>query len=88
MKLLIKNFGDVLMSRPAGKEAVLFSEAYLLKTVSSSEEIILDFSEVKVLTPSWLDEFLTGLKNKYKNKIDFLHTENPSVKASLKTVLE
>ena len=41
-----------------------------------------------MLAPSWADEFITGLITKLNNKIDYLNTENPSVKASLKTVLE
>ena len=40
-----------------------------------------------MLAPSWADEFITGIKSKFKNKIEYIHTENPSVSASLKTVL-
>lgn len=87
MNVLIKNFGDVLTSRPAGKEAILMAESYVFNKLNTSEDIILDFENVKVLSPSWFDEFLTGLKKSHNNKISFLNTENSSVKATLKTVL-
>jgi hypothetical protein len=51
------------------------------------DDIILDFNEVKVLTPSWADEFITGIKSTYTNNLQYINTENPSVQASLKTVL-
>ena len=50
------------------------------------ETISLDFSEVKVLAPSWADEFITNLKSAYPNKIEFLNTDNESVRESLKWV--
>ncbi|MFP3040924.1 STAS-like domain-containing protein [Treponema primitia] len=87
MVLKINNFGDILISRPAGKEAFLMAKAYVFKELASKDDIILDFSEIKVLTPSWVDEFISGIKSEYKNSIQYINTENPSVKASLKTVL-
>jgi len=53
-----------------------------------NEEIILDFDSVKVLAPSWADEFITGIKSEYSNSIQYINTENPSVKASIKTILQ
>ncbi len=76
------------MSRPAGKEAFLMAKAYVFNSLTKTEDITLDFENVKVLTPSWADEFITGLKNNYSNKITFLNTTNESVDASLKTVLK
>ena len=84
----MSSFGEMLMSRPAGREAIMGASAYIFDSVKSDEIIVLDFAKVKMLAPSWADEFITGLKAKLNNKIDFLNTENPSVKASLKTVLE
>ena len=81
-------FGEMLMSRPAGREAIMGASAYIFDGIKSDESITLDFQNVKMLAPSWADEFITGLKAKLNNKIDFLNTDNPSVKASLKTVLE
>ena len=84
----MSSFGEMLMSRPAGREAIMGASAYIFDDVKADETISLDFSNVKMLAPSWADEFVTGLKAKLSNKIDFLNTENPSVKASLKTILE
>jgi len=88
MVIEIKNFGDILMSRPAGREAFLLAKSYVFKEIKENEEIILDFENIMVLAPSWADEFISGIKTEYSNIINYINTENPSVKASLKTVLE
>ncbi len=88
MKVDMSSFGEMLMSRPAGKEAFLGASAYIFSNLKEDEIIQLDFSNVKVLAPSWADEFITGIKSKFKTKIEYLNTDNESVKASLKTVLE
>ena len=88
MVIPIVNFGDILMSRPAGKEAFLMAKAYVFKDINKNDTIILDFNGIKVLAPSWADEFILGLKTEYSNNIEYTNTDNPSVKASLKTVLE
>ena len=87
MFLNVSKFGDVLVSHPAGKESFLMAKAYIFNNLTEDDSIDLDFSNVKVLTPSWSDEFITGIKNNYKNKLNFLNTQNESVTASLKTVL-
>ena len=87
MNVQIKKFGDVLMSRPAGKDAYLLAESHLFSSLDSDEEISLDFADVKVLTPSWADEFISGIKSAHKNLLSFINTSNPSVEVSLKTVL-
>jgi hypothetical protein len=63
------------------------AKAYVFKDLKPSEEIILDFDKVKVMTPSWLDEFITGIKSEFNNALKYINIENPSVTASLKTVL-
>jgi len=88
MVINVHNFGDVLLSRPAGREAFLMAKAYVFKEIKANDDIILDFGEIKVLTPSWADEFVSGIKSEYTNTIQYLNTENPSVKASLKTINE
>ena len=88
MNVQINKFGDVLISRPSGKDAYLLAEAHLFHNINNDEEIKLDFSDVKVLTPSWADEFISGIKKAHHNHLSFHNTENPSVKASLRTVLE
>ncbi len=88
MTIDISKFGEVLVSRPAGKDAFLMAKAYIFNTLTETDALSLDFANVKVLTPSWADEFIIGIKNTYKNKLDFINTQNESVAASLKTVLE
>ncbi|MCL2270302.1 MAG: STAS-like domain-containing protein [Treponema sp.] len=77
----------ILMSRPAGREAFLMAKAYVFKGITKNDEIILDFDNIKVLAPSWADEFITGIKSEYSDAIQFINTENPSVQASLNAVL-
>lgn len=88
MTVQINKFGDLLMSHSAGKEAFLLAESHLFNSLDESEEIILDFADVKVLTPSWAEEFIYGFKNTHKNPMSFVNTSNPSVEASLRTILE
>ena len=88
MVVSISNFGDILMSRPAGKEAFFMAKAYVFRELKEEDNIILDFNGIKVLAPSWADEFISGIKSEYSNKVQYINTENPSVRASLKTVLQ
>jgi len=85
MKIELRKFGEVLISRPAGREAYLAMTAYLTKGLGSDEKIEIDFAGVKVITPSWADEVITKLVNQYKN-ISFLNTDNETVQATLKTL--
>lgn len=87
MNVSIGKFGEFLVSRPAGRDAFLMAKSYVFNSLKGDEPINLDFSNVKVLTPSWADEFITGIKNSCNNKINYLNTQNESVSASLKTVL-
>ena len=84
MKIQIKNFGDILMSRPAGREDFLKAQSYVFNELKPDEVLYLDFSDVKVLAPSWADEFITGIKNNYNNKIEYINTDNESVTDTLK----
>ena len=87
MTIELKKIGTILLSRPAGREAFAAAKAYLLPQAITEKEIIIDFSGVNVLSPSWADEFITGLKNAYKNcQINFINTDNPSVKETLITL--
>lgn len=78
----LSKFGTLLVSRPAGREAYLVAKAYLLS--QPADEIEIDFSGVQVMTPSWLDEFITPIRQEFGNKVQLSHTDNPSVQASLK----
>jgi hypothetical protein len=87
MKIELKKFGEMLISRPAGREAFLALSAYLTKGADRDELIEIDFAGVKVMTPSWADEVVTKLASEFKN-IKLLNTENPTVQATLRTLAE
>lgn len=83
MKIELKKFGQLLISRPAGKEAWLAAKAYTLSDLDDSEKIEVDFNDVLVLTPSWADEFLTPLLKTYPQRVSFLPSTNQTVTDSL-----
>ena len=45
--------------------------------------IIMDFDGVITFTPSWADEFITKLIDRFGNRVSLVNTENPSVVATL-----
>jgi hypothetical protein len=87
MRIEIIKFGEILVSRPAGKEAFLAMSAYLTRDISKDEPIEIDFAGVKVLTPSWADEVITKIASEFKN-VKMLNTGNSTVQATLKTLRE
>lgn len=87
MLIAVKKFGDFLVSRPAGRDAYLAAQSSLLRDVGIDEPIDIDFEGVRVLTPSWADEFLTPIQKKFKN-VQLINTSNASVQATLKTLEE
>ena len=87
MKIELKKFGDMLISRPSGREAYLVMSAYLTKDLNKDELIEIDFAGVKVITPSWADEVITKIAKDFNN-IKLLNTENSTVQASLRTLRE
>lgn len=87
MTLKIKKFGEMLISRPEGRDAALVISNQFIQNLNN-EIIELDFEGVKVLTPSWLDEIIQViLKKTTKEKIVFLNTTNSSVSASIEMVV-
>lgn len=82
MIIEIKKFGTTLVSRPSGKEAWLAFQP-VLNQISEDEEVVVDFADVIVLTPSWADEFLTPLHQKFNGRVKLQNTDNPSVAATL-----
>ncbi len=85
MIIALKKFGTTLVSRPSGKEAWLAFQP-VLKEVSENEEIVVDFTDVIVLTPSWADEFLTPLRSHFNKRVKLLNSDNASVVATLATL--
>lgn len=86
MIIELKKFGTTLVSRPSGKEAWLAFQP-VLKDASDTEEILVDFNGVLVLTPSWADEFLTPLRSRFNGRVKLINTDNASIKATL-TILD
>jgi hypothetical protein len=85
MKIQLVQFGEILTSRPAGKETGLALCAYLKP--KQKEVIELDFSNVLSIGPSWLDEVLSKLYKTFgKKRVRILPTQNASVAASLKAI--
>ena len=75
----LKKFGNVLVSRPLGREAFDAIRPQLNEEIP----VQIDFDQVLTITPSWLDEFLTNLALFNKGKVELLPTTNPSVIATL-----
>ncbi|MCG3205987.1 MAG: hypothetical protein KCHDKBKB_02713 [Elusimicrobia bacterium] len=85
MKVEIKKFGEILTSRPAGREAGLAIKAYFKP--EPGDRIELDFSDVLAVGPSWLDEVLTILRETYgKDRVVCLPSNNASVIESLRII--
>jgi hypothetical protein len=81
----VRKFGEILVSRPAGREAALIMKGSF-RPASADETISLDFAGVRVVGPSWLDEVLTALRDEYGDRVVCLPSDNASVVESLKTL--
>lgn len=85
MRVRLTQYGTILTSRPAGREAALAMEAYLKP--AADENVELDFEGVLSVGPSWLDEVLTALRRRYgRQRVICLPTQNPSVIESLRVI--
>lgn len=82
MIIELKKFGTTLISRQAGREAFSALQT-LLKDVTTSENIEIDFDGVLTFSPSWGDEFITPLLNVYEERLILKNTKNPSVQATI-----
>ena len=83
MVIFLKKFGTTLTGRQFGKESFsAFSPS--LKGIKNGEMVEVDFLGVITFTPSWGDEFLSPLLDKFKDRLVLKNTENLSVQATLK----
>jgi hypothetical protein len=82
MKIELKKFGDILTSRQDGREALAAIEPLLLN-VSENEKVEVDFEGVTTFTPSWADEFITKLIDRFGGRVHFVNDDNPSVRVTL-----
>jgi len=85
MKIELKRYGDILNSRPAGRDAALAMKAY--QKPAAGEIIELDFDGVLSVGPSWLDEVLSALRAEYgRERVVCLPSKNASVIESLRVI--
>ena len=82
MKIELKKFGDILTSRQDGREALAAIEPLLLN-VSENEVLEVDFEGVTTFTPSWADEFITKLVDRFGKRVHFVNDDNLSVRVTL-----
>ncbi|EKE15606.1 MAG: hypothetical protein ACD_11C00117G0002 [uncultured bacterium] len=82
MIIQLKKFGTTLVSRQAGKEAYAAFQG-ALQEIKNQELVEVDFEGVIVFTPSWGDEFITPLQEKFSDRLILKNTENSSVQATL-----
>jgi hypothetical protein len=87
MKIELKKFGTTLLSRQAGREALSAFQPSL-ENLPETEKIEVDFSGVITFSPSWGDEFLRPLQEKFDQKLIFTNTQNSSVKVTLELLEE
>ena len=85
MRIELKQYGAILMSRPAGREAALAMKANIRPATGGKIE--LDFDGVLSVGPSWLDEVLGALRAEYgRERVICLPTKNLSVIESLRVI--
>ncbi|MFA5926306.1 MAG: DUF4325 domain-containing protein [Parcubacteria group bacterium] len=83
MNIELKKFGTTLTSRQSGKEALAAIQPSF-KSVSEKEDIMVDFAGVVTFSPSWGDEFITPLYERYGDRLILKNTANSSVQATLR----
>ena len=87
MRIELNKFGTTLLSRQSGKEALAAFQPSL-QGFSQDERVGVSFAGVTTFSPSWGDEFLSPLQEKYGENL-ILHTSaNPSVVATLEFLEE
>ena len=57
-----------------------------LRDIKNNEKIEVDFKGISTFSPSWGDEFLTPLWNKYRDKLVLKITSNLSVIATIEMI--
>ncbi len=82
MLIMLEKFGTTLISRQTGREAFSALQP-LLRDIKKNEKLEADFDGVLTFSPSWGDEFLTPLLNKYGKNLILKNTSNLSVQATL-----
>ena len=68
MVLELKKFGNILNNRTTAREAVLRARQIVNGEKDTLDDLILDFTDVNIMTPSFADEFISGLKGLFPQK--------------------
>ena len=87
MKIELKKFGDLLLSRQNGREAFAAFQSQLT-LLGENENLELDFEGVITFSPSWGDEFLSPLRDQLGDRLILLPSDNLSVHATLRILQE
>ena len=87
MRVELKKFGTMLISRQSGREALLAFQP-TLKTLSDTETLDVLFDGVTTFSPSWGDEFLSPLREKYGERLVLHASSNLSVRLTLELLEE
>jgi len=83
MIIELKKFGEILVSRQDGREAFAAFRPTLTQ-VQDNEDIEIDFTGVRVFSPSWGDEFFRPLFEMFnQERVTFKNTKNSSVEETL-----
>ncbi len=67
MTVQMSKFNTVLNGRPVAREAALRIQQ-IVNGTAKTEDVVLDFTGVEVLSPSYADELMTVLRTKYGNE--------------------
>jgi len=83
MTIFLKKFGTTLSGRQFGRESFAAFKPSL-RNVKNKDKVVVDFEGVVTFTPSWGDEFLGSLLDKFGKRLILKNTDNLSVQATLK----
>ncbi|MDP3935149.1 MAG: DUF4325 domain-containing protein [Candidatus Giovannonibacteria bacterium] len=82
MRIQLSKFGNILISRQAGREAFAALQSQI-NTIQNNENLEVDFEGVIIFSPSWADEFLSPLLKQFQDRLILINLTNPSVIATL-----
>ena len=79
-------FGTLVKGRPTGREAAL-RIVQIINGSAGQEDIVLNFAGVEILTPSFADEILHTLWNKYGvERVKIENTTTSTVADSIRAI--
>ena len=82
MRIQLYKFGNILLSRESGREALLAFQS-TFPPLKKTESLEIDFDDLGTLTPSSADEFLTPLAREIGPRLVLLPSKNLSVTTTI-----